>query len=105
MADPKYLRFLVVWTDAVMPVIRTTEVHHIPDLLQRLYTPTPSRGIAKINVRFVPDDASPTLEDALGVATIVWPFNTVRFPQLSAKEQHAIVPGVRRKLASYEVAD
>jgi TPR repeat protein len=71
-----------------MPAFRSTEVHHIPDLLQRFYTPTPSGGIAKINVRFSPTNTPPTLEDALGVATIVWPFDTVRFPQLSATEQN-----------------
>ena len=70
-----------------MSTLRTAEVHHLPDLLQRLYTPTPSRGIAKANVRFSPPNTSPVLEDALGVATVVWPFDTDRFPQLNSVEQ------------------
>ena len=87
MAEPKYLRFIVVSPDTVLPVLRSADVHHIPDLLQRLYTPAASKGIAKINVRLSADTTAPTLEDALGVATIVWPFDTVRFPQLSGAEQ------------------
>jgi TPR repeat protein len=87
MADPKYLRSIAVWPEAIMPVLCTVDVHHLPDLLQRLFTPTPSRGIAKLNVRFVPEEASPVLEDTAGVATITWSFDTARFPQLSATKQ------------------
>ena len=87
MADPKYLRFISVEPGDAMQALRTADVHHIPALLERLFTPTPSKGIAKINVHFSAPSFSLVIEDVLGVATVKWPFDTVRFPQLSADEQ------------------
>src|SRR6185295_19394835 len=87
MADPKYFRLISVEPDTAMSALRTADVHQIPALVERLFTPTRSKGIAKINIHFSAANSSPAVEDVLGIATVAWPFDTVRFPQLSGEKQ------------------
>jgi hypothetical protein len=91
MAEPKYLRNLVVELDAVPnpEPFRAAQIHHIPYLLERLFMPVPSPGIGKLIVKFSPERTSPEVKDIIGVAEVWWPFALESFQQLAASERQA----------------